>query len=232
MKGTADLYNKTALDWAEKEYAYSNYWEKCWNNENVSELTRYLSSWNGTKSDEMDIFINRGIKKVCDAACGFGAHTIALLSNGFDVEAFDISQRAVELTVEGLKNCGYGNVSIKVASILNTGYEDETFDAVTAYAVIDHLTKNDAEKALQELMRIAKTGGLVLMSFDKAQEDDFDMSHSLLDDGSMLYEEGTPNGGMIFHPYEDDEIMDLGKDYRILLSKSDKKGSRIIILEK
>ena len=43
---------------SEKEYAYSDYWEKCWNNENVSELTRYLSSWNGTKSDEMDIFIN------------------------------------------------------------------------------------------------------------------------------------------------------------------------------
>ena len=51
-------------------------------------------------------------------------------------------------------------------------------------------------------------------------------------DESMLYEEGTPNGGMIFHPYEDSEIKDLVKDYRVLFCITDKKGSRIIILEK
>ncbi len=73
---------------AEQEYAYSDYWEKCWDSEDESELNGYFSGWNGTKSEEIDIFINRGIKKVCDAECGFGARTIALLSNGFDVEAF------------------------------------------------------------------------------------------------------------------------------------------------
>lgn len=216
----------------ECEYVYAEYWDKCWNDENVSDLSRYLSSWNGSKSDEMDIFVARGIKKVCDAACGFGAHTIALLSNGFDVEAFDVSRRAVELTVEGLRKHGYENVKVKTASVHNTGYPDETFDALTAYAVMDHLTKKDAEEAIRELMRVVKTGGLVLLSFDKAQEDDFVMPHRLLEDGSMLYEEGTPNGGMIFHPYEDGEITNLVKEYRVLLRRTDKKGNRIIVLEK
>ena len=216
----------------EYESIYAEYWEKCWSSENVSELLQYLSSWNGVKSNEMEIFKNRKVKKVCDAACGFGAHTIALLSNGFDVEAFDISQKSVELTVAGLKKHGYKDIKIKAASILNTGYADETFDAATAYAVIDHLTKKDAEKAIRELIRIVKAGGLVLLSFDKIQNDDFIMPHQLLEDGSMLYYKGTQNDGMIFHPYEDSEIMDLVRDYNVLLYNTDKKGSRTVVLEK
>jgi hypothetical protein len=39
---------------------------------------RYLSGWNGTKSDEIDIFIDRGIKKVCDAASLIGRWKYAL----------------------------------------------------------------------------------------------------------------------------------------------------------
>ena len=208
------------------EYSYSEYWEKCWNSENVDELLQYLSGWNGSKSEEIDIFKSRGVKKVCDVACGFGAHTIALLSNGFDVEASDISSKAVELTVAGLKEFGYGDVKVKTAGVLDTGYEDESFDAVTAYAVIDHLTKNDAKQAIRELMRIVKKDGLVLLSFDTPQNEDFSLPHQSLEDGSMLYEDG-----MIFHPYEDGETKDLLKEYRIIFHKTNQKGNKIYILK-
>ena len=217
---------------ADQEYSYDDYWEKCWDCEDVNDLSRFLSSWNGHKSAEMDIFTAQGVKKVCDAACGFGAHTIALLSNGFDVEAFDVSQRAVELTAAGLEKNGYENVKVKTASILDTGYADATFDAATAYAVMDHLIRKDAERAIRELMRIVKAGGLVLMSFDKAEEEDLSMPHRSLEDGSMLYDEGTPNAGLLFHPYEESEIKDLVKEYKVQSYTTDKKGSKIIILEK
>ena len=217
---------------AEQDFSYADYWEKCWNCENESDLASYLSGWNGSKSDETDFFRSRGIKRICDAACGYGAHTIALLSSGFDVEAFDVSQKAVDLTLAGLKKYGYENVKVKTSSILDTGYAEGSFDAVTAYAVIDHLTKNDAKKALREMMRIVKNGGAVLMSFDKAEEDDYAMPHRLLEDGSMLYGEGTPNDGMIFHPYDDSEIDDLINGCHVLLRTTDKKGHRIVVLEK
>ena len=208
------------------EYSYSEYWEKCWDSENVDELQQYLSGWNRLKSEEIDIFKSHGVKKVCDVACGFGAHTIALLSNGFDVEASDISPKAVELTAAGLKGFGYGDVKVKIAGVLDTGYEDESFDAVTAYAVIDHLTKNDAKKAIHELVRIVKKDGLVLLSFDTPQNEDFSLPHQSLEDGSMLYEDG-----MIFHPYEDGEIKDLLKEYRIIFHKTNQKGNKIYILK-
>ena len=37
---------------------------------------------------------------------------------------------------------------------------------------MDHQIRKDAERAIRELMRIVKAGGLVLMSFDKAEEED------------------------------------------------------------
>ena len=214
------------------EYVYSEYWERCWNSENVDDLMQYLSGWNGFKSEEIDIFKSQGVNHVCDVACGFGAHTLALLSNGFNVEAFDVSPRAVELTTAGLKEYGYENVKVKIASVLDTGYDDASFDAVTAYAVMDHLTKKDLEKAIRELMRIVKEEGLVLISFDQPQDEDFIIPHRLLEDGSMLYEEGTSNEGMIFHPYEDDEISDLMNEHRVLFHKTNQKGDKIYILKK
>ena len=217
---------------AEQGYAYADYWEKCWDSEDESDLNRFLSGWKGSKSDEMDIFTSSGVKRVCDAACGFGAHTLALLSNGFEVEAFDVSPRAVELTAAGLKKQGFENVKVKTASLLDTGYANETFDAVTAYAVMDHLVKKDAEQALREMMRIVKPGGLVLMSFDKLEEDELSMPHKLLEDGSMLYDEGTPNDGLLFHPYGDGEIEELVKGYRVISRRTDRKGNRVIVLEK
>lgn len=216
----------------EIDISYANYWEKCWNSENEEDLSFFLSGWNESKSEEIDLFKKHGVKRVCDVACGFGAHTLALLSNGFEVEAFDVSPRAVELTVAGLKKYGYENVKVKRASILDTGFADDAFDAVTAYAVLDHLTKKDAEKAIRELMRIVKAGGLVLISFDQAGEDDYSMPHRLLEDGSMLYEEGSENVGMIFDPYEDDGIMELVKGYQVLHRKIDKKGNKIIVIQK
>ena len=208
-----------------REYSYSEYWEKCWNSEKLDELLKYLSGWNGSRSEDIDILKKHGVKNVCDVACGFGAHTLALLSNGFTVEASDISPKAVELTTAGLKEFGYGDVKVRIAGILDTGYEDESFDAATAYSVVDHLTRKDAEKAIRELMRIAKKGGLVLLSFDTPQNEDFSAPHKILEDGSLLYEDG-----MIFHPYEDDEINDLLKEYCVIYHKTNQKGNRIYIV--
>ena len=71
-----------------------SFWEKCWCKENIDALLPYLENYNNIKSDEIDLFQKENVKTVCDAACGFGAYTLALASNGFTVKAFDISENA------------------------------------------------------------------------------------------------------------------------------------------
>ena len=110
---------------------------------------------------------------------------MAFASNGFHVQSFDISETAVEITKNGLERYKIDATNVKVASILDTGYADDSFDGVIAHAVLDHLTVEDAKKALKELFRITRTKGLILISFDIAEDDDMKESHITLEYGAM-----------------------------------------------
>ena len=216
---------KTSID-------YSDFWDRSWKEEDAESLSNWLEKWQNSTSPEIKLFKSYGVKTVCDTACGFGAHTVALASNGFDVSAFDVSPKAVELTINGLRKYGFKVDKIKTSDILNIDYADESFDAVTAYAVLDHLTEKDAQCALKELLRITKSGGLLLLSFDTAEETDYSYPHELHSDGSMLYKDGTPYAGMIFCPYDKIKIDALIKGNKVIFQETNQKGNQIVILQK
>ena len=207
------------------------YWEKCWKEEKITELYSCLEHYYKLRYKEMDIFKEHSVRKVCDAACGFGAYSLAFSSNGFIVHSFDISKTAVSITKAGLNKYGIDSSNVKVASILNTGYPNEMFDGVIGHAVLDHLTVCDARKALEELFRIIRKGGLVMISFDTAEEDDFNIEHIVLEDGSMQYTDSS-RAGMIFHPYEWGEIDVFLKKYNVIYKVLNSKNEKIVILKK
>lgn len=210
---------------------YNLYWERCWKEENPTELYEYLGAYYKTKREEIDVFKAHHVRKVCDAACGFGAYSLAFASNGFQVYSFDISDTAVEITKTGLKRYGLESDTVKVASILDTGYADSFFDGVIVHAVIDHLTSEDANAALKELLRITKLNGLVLITFDIAEEEDYEEEHTTFEDGTMEYIKGSRQG-MLFRPYDWDMIEDFLKDHPIIYRGEKAKRERIVILKK
>lgn len=208
-----------------------DFWENCWQSENPEAMYAYLDGYYRWKDGIIDIFRAHRAERVCDAACGFGAYSLAFASNGFQVESFDISPSAAEITRRGLARYGI-DARVKTASILETGYEDEAFDGVIASSVLDHMTSADARKALAELYRITRNGGLVLVSFDTAEDSDFGMAHEVLPDGSLRYAEGTPRVGMIFHPYDEDGIASLLEGKTVLYAQTNRKGEQVRILQK
>lgn len=210
---------------------YNLYWERCWQEEEPTELFQYLDTYYKMTNKEIDIFKEHHVVKVCDAACGFGAYSLAFASNGFQVYSFDISDTAVEITKTGLKKYGLESDNVKAASILYTGYTDSFFDGVIAHAVIDHLTLKDANTALNELLRITKLNGLVLITFDIAEEEDYEEEHTTFEDGTMEYAEGSRKG-MLFRPYDWDMIEDLLKGCNIIYRGEKAKREHIVILKK
>lgn len=213
------------------KYNYNTYWEKCWKEDNHEELYRFLDKYYEMESKEIDIFKEYNIINVCDAACGFGAYSLAFASNGFNVYSFDISETAVEITRNGLKRYGFDAMHVKVASVLDTGYEDESFDGVIAHAVLDHLVVADANQALTELFRITKINGLILVSFDIAEEDDMKEEHIILKDGTMQYI-CESRKGMLFNLYDWDKVDKLLEGYNIVYKASKGKRENIVILKK
>lgn len=207
----------------------TNYWNTVWNKKDLEEYRRYAEGFKDVKNVMVREFQKYGCRVVCDAACGFGANSMILQSNGFDVWGFDISEDAVWITKECLAPYGIQKDRFKTASLTETGYPDGFFDAVAVRAAMDHLCADDFRNALRELRRITKQGGLLYVSFDPLEPEDAELEHSVLEDGSFLYtDEGRK--GLLFHYYSDEDIKKAFQYNEILAMDKDGRGNRHLVI--
>ena len=204
-----------------------DFWEHSWRQDRDMDFLSYARPYYRLVSPEIEVFQQHGIRTVCDAGCGYGAWALALASSGFDVTALDVSETAVEITGRVLAQYGSKLAGHKTASVLDTGYPDEAFDAVVCFSVLDHMTVSDAQKALRELVRVTRLGGLLLLAFDTPDGDDLSREHTVLPDGSIQYATG-----MVFHPYDAPAAEKLLAELPILRRGAGPKGELIYIVGK
>lgn len=206
------------------------YWDTVWHKEDIENYKHYIKGYENVKNIMVHEFQKHNCHVVCDAACGFGANSLILQSNGFDVWGFDISESAVWITKELLTPYGVRKEQFKTASILNTEYPDNFFDAVAVRAALDHLCVNEFIRALDELKRITKENGLLYASFDSLESDDTELEHSVLEDGSFLYTDES-RAGLLFHYYSDEDIQKGFRGYEILDMETDGRGNRHLVVK-
>ena len=203
-----------------------DFWERSWQRDRGLDYVSYAKPYYRLASPEIELFRRHGVHSVCDAGCGWGAWALALASNGFDVTALDVSQTAVDITGHVLERYGLRLAGQRTASVLDTDYPDGAFDAVVCFSVLDHMTVPDAQRALRELIRITRPGGLLLLAFDRPEEDDLAREHDLLPDGSIRYA-----GGMIFHPYDAPAAEKLLTGLPILHRGTGPRGESVFVIE-
>ena len=114
----------------------------------------------------LNSYIGQG-KKVLDAGCGAGRFSIEIAKSESEVTLFDISTEQLKIAENKLKE---NNLLSKVDGIINgdlkdlSMFEDNKFDTVVCYgAPLNYLLEN-REKAVEELIRVTKPGGTVLVS--------------------------------------------------------------------
>lgn len=96
---------------------------------------------------------------VLECACGTGAITKYVAPRCKLLVATDMSKG---MLVEAQKNCdNLNNIRFRYADIMNINCRDERFDKVIAGNVI-HLL-DEPEKAIEELLRVCRTGGKVII---------------------------------------------------------------------
>ena len=205
-------------------------WENLWSDTSGGELLPYLERFYRLKSRVIDIFKEHGAVRICDAACGCGAYSLAFASNGFEVYSFDVSPSAAKLAKEGLERFGLDGSRVKSADILSTGYPDSFFDGTVANSVLDHMSVADAKTALSELRRITKPDGIIMVSFDSAEGDDLSEPHDILPDGSILYTSGRRRG-MIVHPYSEREARRLLGGLETVYTEVNPHGEQVFIFK-
>ena len=98
-----------------------------------------------------------------DVGCGSCAHSLRLARRGFFVQAVDLSEWIIERARENVKTSGLEKaISIQRANILSLPYKDRTFSYILCWGVLMHIP--ELEKALSELVRVLKSGGMLIIS--------------------------------------------------------------------
>ena len=103
--------------------------------------------------------------KILEIGAGTGRYSIALAKEGYKVTAVEL----VESNLEVLKHNSVGieNIISYQGDALNLDiFEDNQFDITLLFGPMYHLyNKKDVHKALDEAIRVTKTGGIILTAF-------------------------------------------------------------------
>ena len=97
--------------------------------------------------------------KILDVACGTGLNFPFFPITG-EITAIDLSSQMVELAQQKAKKL-HLNVQAKVMDAQKIEFPDGSFDTVTS--TLSTCTFPDPVQALQEMKRVSRTGGLILL---------------------------------------------------------------------
>jgi 2-polyprenyl-3-methyl-5-hydroxy-6-metoxy-1,4-benzoquinol methylase len=106
-----------------------------------------------------------------DAGCGTGKNMAFYTTLGYNVQGFDYSAAAVAYCHKrGLEQVKQGNIT-------HISWPDETFDVITCMDVTGSLTIEDNARAVTEMYRVLKPGGILIantaaLELFRSQHDD------------------------------------------------------------
>ena len=102
--------------------------------------------------------------RILDLGCGWGRITCALAKGGYNVVGLDLSDNLITYARRYATELGL-KVQYNLGSMMKIPYADEVFDKIICmWGVFNHLlTPTDQDKALNEMYRILKPGGLAFI---------------------------------------------------------------------
>ncbi len=127
------------------------------------------------------IFKKRGVKKILDLGCGSGRHVVYFARKGLEVYGFDIAKKGIKLAKEWLKDERL-KASFKIGSIYERlPYKDDFFDAIISTHAIHHGRIEDVRKAIAEVKRVLRPGGLIFINLRKRRIRKFDPKNPIIE---------------------------------------------------
>ena len=109
----------------------------------------------------------KGSLRTIDVGCGIGRWSMFLVRNGVaPVVGIDYSLAGVEAARRRAKREAVESLAFLAADALRLPFVDGAFDAVIAALLLDNLDREDAELAMREINRVARTGAAGIFVFN------------------------------------------------------------------
>jgi len=90
------------------------------------------------------------VTQILDVACSFGHFVSMMRKEGYDAHGSDISKEAISKAPKSVAEY------VKIADIQKLPYEDNTFQLVTAFDILEHLYVEEFMLAIKEVNRVAR----------------------------------------------------------------------------
>ncbi|MEW6060894.1 MAG: class I SAM-dependent methyltransferase [Bacteroidota bacterium] len=102
--------------------------------------------------------------KILDAGCGTATLTIMMKQRlaDADITGIDGDRKILQIAQEKARNVGL-KINLDYGFITQLPYESQSFDCGVCSLVLHHLTTENKQKALQELFRVIKPNGRLLI---------------------------------------------------------------------
>lgn len=166
-----------------------------------------------TKLEKSIEWISQGSKKLLDFGCGSGRTLLRSLFYGVEqVYGIDISKEAINRANENVKEHGLKEeATFNVGSMeLLKAIEDNSYDGIVLYNIIDNIYPKDALLVLEEVHRIVKSKGKVLIKFNPYIEEELIKEYKFKEVENEFYEETT---GLYLWNLTDERIKEILQQY-------------------
>lgn len=150
--------------------------------------------------------------KVLDLGCGNGRHLIFFAEQGFDVTGIDISREAIEIAGAWINKKGL-NAELIVGDVKSLPFDENSFDLIISYGVLDHIPFSDAVVAIDEIKRVLSNNGMLFLTLRSTTDSEFGRGEKV-GKNTYVLEKGYEKG-IIQHYFDFDEIKDLFEDFNI-----------------
>jgi len=142
------------------------FWDKQFKKENdlLKSNKDGFKRWNAIRFDMVANLLPKG--RILDVGCGLGHFCRYLIAKNpyiWKVEGTDFSEYAIKIA-----NRNKIGESYTIGTAYKMPYPDNSFDAISAQEIIEHLS--DTEAFLKECIRVLKSDGKLLITTPNARE--------------------------------------------------------------
>ena len=128
--------------------------------------------------------MNPGMKNILDVGCGTGKYGEALVQLGFNVEGIDKSPTQIA-EAKKIINAQQGNV-------VKLPYGEKSFDVCTMIMMIHHLTDEERQMAFDEVYRILREDGILIIKTASHEDLKYRISSSFFPEAFQIDLERYP----------------------------------------
>ncbi|HIC79397.1 MAG TPA: class I SAM-dependent methyltransferase [Kiloniellaceae bacterium] len=166
----------------------------------------------------------RGLLRALDLGCGVGRHACYLASEGLTVHAMDASPAGLEFAAQQAREHGLA-IDFREGLMTDLPYDDGSFDYVLSFNVIYHGDGGVVSRAIAEIQRVLKPGGIFQGTMLSKRNANFGIGTEVAPNTFIVSDAGDGDKN---HPHfycDAAELLRLFEDFE-LLSLADREHSR------